>query len=69
MINVIVVAVLLLIVGAIVFYLVRARRRGETCIGCPHAKLCGGKCSGHCDGHAACGKETVKENTEDSEKM
>ena len=24
-------------------YLYRAKRRGEHCIGCPHAKLCAGK--------------------------
>ena len=45
MINYVIGAVLLLIAGAIVFYLVRARRRGEKCIGCPYAKQCGGKCA------------------------
>ena len=42
--NFIVGAVLGLIIGAAVFYLVRAKRRGEKCIGCPYAKMCGGKC-------------------------
>lgn len=47
--NVIVVIILLAIVGAIVAYLLRAKKRGETCIGCPYAKKCGGKCGGKCD--------------------
>ncbi len=46
MIDLIVIAILLAITGGIVFYLYRAKKRGETCIGCPHAKQCGGKCSG-----------------------
>lgn len=40
MVDYIVGGVLLLIVGAVVLYLVRAKRRGERCIGCPHAKAC-----------------------------
>ncbi len=42
--NLIVGGVLILIVGLSVFYVARAKRRGEKCIGCPHAKMCGGKC-------------------------
>jgi len=38
--NLIVIAVLLLIVGAIALYLYKAKKRGTTCIGCPHAKTC-----------------------------
>ena len=48
LINVAVIAILLLIVAGIVLYLIRAKRRGETCIGCPYAKQCGGKCGGGC---------------------
>lgn len=43
--NVIAVAVILLIVGGAVFYLVRAKKRGQKCIGCPYSKQCGGSCS------------------------
>ncbi len=39
----IVIVLLLGIVGGILFYLHRAKKRGETCIGCPYAKQCGGK--------------------------
>ena len=51
MIDLIVIAILLAITGGIVFCLYRAKKRGETCIGCPHAKQCGGKCSGSCGGN------------------
>ncbi len=43
--NIIIGAILVTIIGAIVFYLVRAKRRGQKCIGCPYAKQCGGKCN------------------------
>ena len=46
--NVIVVLILLAIVVGIVLYLFRAKKRGDTCIGCPYAKQCGSKCSGSC---------------------
>ena len=35
---------ILLIVGGAVFYIVREKRRGAKCIGCPYAKECGGEC-------------------------
>jgi radical SAM protein with 4Fe4S-binding SPASM domain len=42
--NAIVIVVLAAIVAAIVLYLVKAKKRGEKCIGCPYAKQCSGKC-------------------------
>ncbi|MBQ9989130.1 MAG: FeoB-associated Cys-rich membrane protein [Clostridia bacterium] len=42
--NAIVSLVLIGIAAAIVWHLIRAKQRGETCIGCPYAKQCGGKC-------------------------
>ncbi|HIW27882.1 FeoB-associated Cys-rich membrane protein [Pseudoflavonifractor sp. An184] len=46
--DLIVAAIVLAIIGGILFYLYRAKKRGETCIGCPYAKQCG---SGACGGH------------------
>ena len=43
--DAIVILILLGIVAAIVAYIVRAKKRGEKCIGCPHCKQCGGNCS------------------------
>ena len=45
------IAVVALALSAAVFYIVRAKKRGEKCVGCPYAKQCGGKCDGSC-GHA-----------------
>ncbi|MBR2616141.1 MAG: hypothetical protein IKC69_05630 [Clostridia bacterium] len=37
-----------LITALILWYLRRARKRGETCIGCPHAKACRSRGSCQC---------------------
>lgn len=42
--NIIIVALLIAITAAIVLYLIKAKRRGDKCIGCPYAKQCGGNC-------------------------
>lgn len=41
----IIAAILLLAVGGAATYIYRAKKRGQHCIGCPHAKICG---SSHC---------------------
>ncbi len=39
---------LIIIIFAIIFfaglYIYNAKKKGQTCIGCPYAKSCGGKC-------------------------
>jgi len=57
--NVIIILILLAIVGGIILYLIKAKKSGAKCIGCPYAKQCGDKCSGHCS-HAKNGSETEK---------
>lgn len=47
--NLLILGIVAAIVIAIVLYLRRAKKRGQTCIGCPYAKQCGGGCSGGCD--------------------
>lgn len=49
--NIIGVSILVCIVGGIVFYLYKAKKRGETCIGCPCSKQCAnkGKCKREVD--------------------
>ncbi len=49
--DIIVVILLLLILGGVLIYLCRAKKRGDTCIGCPYAKQCSGKNGSACDGH------------------
>ena len=48
--DLIVILLLAALAGGIVWYLIRAKNRGDKCVGCPYAKKCGGKCSGGC-GH------------------
>ena len=45
------IAAIILIISASVLYIIRAKRRGEKCVGCPYAKMCGKKFDGTC-GHA-----------------
>lgn len=47
--NYIIIAVVACIVVGICVYLYKAKKRGQTCIGCPYAKQCGGKCNGACN--------------------
>lgn len=53
--DLIVIAVVLLIVGGAVAYIIRAKKRGVKCIGCPEGKACSGRCGGVCSG---CGDHT-----------
>ncbi len=50
MINYLIIAIILCIIGGAAYHLYRAKKRGVTCVGCPHAKQCGGKCGGGCGG-------------------
>lgn len=53
--NIIVIVVLALVLGLAIRYIVQAKKRGTTCIGCP----AGGCCSGSCNGEAgACSCHT-----------
>lgn len=51
--DIIVAIIILAIAAAIIVYIVRAKKRGEKCIGCPYAKQCGSKCG--CSGNACNG--------------
>lgn len=60
--DLIIVAILVLIIGAAAIYIIRQKKKGARCIGCPAAGRCsslnsanhGGCCSGNCD----CGNHT-----------
>ena len=47
--NIIVVLLIFLIVGGASAYVIKAKKSGKKCIGCPDGGSCGGACS-------ACGK-------------
>ena len=48
--EIIAVIAIILIIGGAVFYIVRAKKRGNRCIGCPYGASCNGKCSQNKDG-------------------
>lgn len=45
--DIIVTLILLVIVSLAAGYIIKAKKKGEGCIGCPNASKCGGKCPGH----------------------
>ena len=48
--DIILIGILLIVVGGAVFYIVKAKKSGARCIGCPAA----GNCQGKKDGQRAC---------------
>ena len=42
--NYIVIAVLVLVIGAAAFYVLKQRKKGVKCIGCPNGSDCSGDC-------------------------
>lgn len=51
MVDIIVIAVLLIIVGLAISYIRKEKKRGAVCIGCPHAGECAKKRQGGCGSH------------------
>ena len=51
--DIIIIAIVVVIVGAVGFYLYRSKKRGGACAGCPYAKGCAGRRQGGCDGNNA----------------
>ena len=47
--EIIITLAVVLILSAIVFYIYRAKKRGQKCIGCPYSKECSGSCNGSCN--------------------
>lgn len=39
--NLIIIVVIALIIGIAIAYIVKAKKRGDKCVGCPYAKECG----------------------------
>ncbi len=43
-----VVLIIVAIVGGAAFYIYKAKKLGQKCIGCPQSGSCQGSCGGHC---------------------
>lgn len=39
--NIIIIGVVILIIGAAIYYIRKSKKKGVKCIGCPHAGTCG----------------------------
>lgn len=46
MLDIIIILVILAILGGAIAYIIKEKKAGAHCIGCPHSKTCGKK--GHC---------------------
>ena len=46
--EIIAIVISALTVGAAVIYILKAKRRGDKCVGCPYAKECKAKSSADC---------------------
>lgn len=42
--DIIIIAIVAVVIGAICFYLYRQKKSGAKCIGCPYSKECSGNC-------------------------
>lgn len=49
--NLVVGAVVVLILGAAIRYIIKEKKRGVVCIGCPNAGICASKRNGNCGCH------------------
>ena len=49
LIDIVILAIIVLILGAVIFYICKTKKKGVKCIGCPSGTKCEG-CSGNCGG-------------------
>ena len=61
--NFVLIAILVLILGGATLYLIRAKKRGVKCVGCPSGSECG-KNASVCSGCSGCASAETKETTE-----
>ncbi len=45
LVDVIVTIILIAIIGGALAYIIKAKKNGQKCIGCPSSKQCGGSCN------------------------
>ena len=49
-IDIAVIAFIVLCVGGALAYIIKAKKSGKKCIGCPDSGSCSGHCTGNCSG-------------------
>lgn len=58
--DIIAVAVIILIIGGALAYIIKAKKSGKKCIGCPDSNFCDKKttsCGGNCSSCSGCSKK------------
>ncbi len=45
--DIIIIAVVAIIIALAAGYIIKAKKSGRKCIGCPHSSSCGGACGGN----------------------
>ena len=59
----IVLLAILLIVGGAVAYIIKAKKSGKKCIGCPDSSFCAsGGCGGNCSACSSCSSSNLQEH-------
>ena len=58
--NILPIIVILLIVGGALLYIIRAKKKGKKCIGCPYAESCASHCTKKASHNTASDKEDEK---------
>ena len=67
--DIIAIVAILLIVGGAVAYIIKAKKSGKKCIGCPDSATCGkGGCSGSCSSCPSCSSCHTAPKESDGEK-
>ncbi|MBQ9991043.1 MAG: FeoB-associated Cys-rich membrane protein [Lachnospiraceae bacterium] len=56
--DIILILILLIIIGAAVRYIIKARKSGVKCIGCPSGCSCSHEQESHCSGGCDCHMDT-----------
>jgi hypothetical protein len=61
--DIIVIAVIVLIIGAALMYIIKAKKSGKKCIGCPYGDACSSKkASGEGSCSCSCGCTNTSQN-------
>ena len=58
-IDYLIIAIVAVIFGGAIYYIFRAKKQGQKCIGCAYAKTCSNGCSG-CSGKCGCNTDSEK---------
>lgn len=53
-----VIGVICIILGLAISYMIKCKKKGVVCIGCPDAEVCAGKCAGNCSQCPGCQTNT-----------